>query len=355
MQKYISKKILITILVLSCFTMMFMPGRIEGKELFDNAFPKIVGYVTYDLDPAVKLKQLTSVIWEGVTPKSSDNMTLKRIDDGHISDCVAVINSCHAAGIPCVLSVYAPWDQPAYNNAFMSVNSKRHLINNIVNLIRQYGFDGVDMDWECDNDPGLSANTYAQFYADLYTQIHWMGKTIGITENYGKVTLPTYAQNYLDTISLMDYDIGPSQTWYGTMSDVQTDMNSWVKAGFSKSKLILGINFAARYQTGDGWFSWEYVVDTYNPSPSSTTADNLCFNGINLTIKKAKWVIDNRFGGVFCYEVNLDKMNDDRSLLRNIYLTYLRSDERFGNSPPHCPWNFHDLLNFRPFRLLGLK
>jgi chitinase len=354
MQKYISKKILVAVLILFCIPVLFTPGKIEGQGIQPVNPPKITGYVTYNLDPAVKLNQLTSVIWEVVTPKAPNNMTLKRLDNGPISACAAVISACHAAGIPCLLSVYAPWDQPTYNNVFSNTKNKAQLITNIVNLIKQYRFDGVDMNWECDNDSGLKAAVYAQFYADLYAQLHPLGKTIGITENYGKVTLPASAQTYLDTISLIDYDCGTTQTWYGTMADVQTDMNRWVLAGFSKSKLVLGISFAARYQAGGGWFSWEYVVDTYNPPSSATTAGNLCFNGIDLTVQKAKWVQGNGFGGVFCYQVNLDKMNDGRSLLENIYNTYTgpAAAARSAHSAQRSPWIDPELSNFRPLRIL---
>jgi chitinase len=355
MKNLIMKGILAVVLVLFFVPVLVMPGKIAGQGTTVNTSPsKIVGYVTYKLDPAVKLNQLSSVIWEGVTPKSAGNMTLTRLDNGPISDCVAVINACHTAGIPCVMEVYAPWNRPAYNNAFTNAKYKTQLINNIVNLVAQYGFDGIDMDWECDSDPGLNSTIYAQYYADLRVKLP-SPKTIGITTTYAKVVLPPSAQTYLDTISIIVYDCGTALTWYGTMSDVEAAMKLWIDTGFSNTKLLLGINFAARYQKGGGWFSWKYVVDTYNPPAPATTAGKLCFNGIDLTVKKAQWAMTN-IAGVFCYEVNLDKMNDNRSLLQNIYNTFNTvtgvTQTTSGHSSLRSSWNAPDLSDFRPLKIL---
>jgi len=281
---------------------------------------RIVGYLGYDLASGVALDQLTSGVWEVVQPTDPSDMTLVRVDGGDMGESAATLTACQAAGIPCMFSLYTPWDEPAFNEVFTTPALSQELIDNIVTLMDTWGFDGVDLDWESDVQSNLDVTAFSQFVAELRTALP-AGKIIGTASAPNKVTFDPSAAQDFDYIGVMTYDVAPAATWYGTMDDVQSSMDLWADAGFPKDKLVLGISFAARYATGGGWFSYASVVDQYDPAPGDNAAGDLVFNGIDLVTEKAQWIEDNGFGGAFVYTVNLDKLNDPRSLLQHIYDT----------------------------------
>ena len=257
-------------------------------------------------------------------PASPTDMTLVRADGGPLGAATATVSACRAAGIPCLLSLYAPWDVRAYNDVFLSATLERDLTDNIVALIETYGFDGVDFDWECDVQSNLDVAAYSQYFIDLDGVLRPMGKIMGMAAAPSKVVLTPEAANLFEYVGVMAYDVGSPAQWYGSYSAVQGYLDTWAAAGIARSKLVLGINFAARNCTGGGWYSYNWIVDTYDPAPDLNQVSGYCYNGIDLVTAKASYVADNGFGGVFVYTVNLDKQGDPRSLLRHINDTFGR-------------------------------
>jgi hypothetical protein len=286
---------------------------------------KTIGYLGYNYDSRIKLNQLTGGIWEVLRPTSPSNLTLVCADGGSINRADAMIAALHAVGRPCEFSVFSQWGDPnyaTYNQIFTNTAYRQQLFDEIVRIFTlKPGFDRVNMDWESDNR-GVAAQDITNFYAALYAILQPMGKTISATENYGKVVMTTAAAQYLKFIGLMTYDVGAMPIWYGTLAEMQTDLNRWANAGFDRKKLLAGITFGARKwpnPPSNNWFSYASVVDQYNPPDSANQAGDYYYNGPDLVGQKAQWVKDNGFGGVFTYGTQLDKMNDPRSLLQHIY------------------------------------
>lgn len=159
----------------------------------------------------------------------------------------------------------------AFNDA-----TRTNFAESCVSFIKQYGFDGVDIDWEFPVSGGLPTNiqrpedkqNFTLLLRELRRQLNALGRADGV---HYLLTMaggsgPRYSENvelslvhpYLDYASIMSYDI--HGTW-----DQYTDFNAplyvnddpspqykwsvssgiylWYRAGFPLNKLNMGIPF----------------------------------------------------------------------------------------------------------------
>jgi spore germination protein YaaH len=285
-------------------------------------------YINFSRDARVPFPQLTCNVWEYYQPRSPSDMTLVDMNGNSISQ---VIADSHAAGIPCTCQVYVPWSNPAYNIIFADPSVGNALIDNVIDKIRTHGFDGVDMDLECDNRPGEPPEYTGQaqvdaFYANLYQRMQLafptVHKLITCAENFeGAPPMSAAAAQYFDWISVMVYDIPVP---YGTLADVQSAMRKYSDAGFPKNKLVAGIQFVA----------YPYSITAYrniilpaNPPPSANSWAGYQYSGAELNAAKTRWVLDNGYRGVFIYTIEADDFGI--SYARNLSLFWAIRDQ-FG-------------------------
>lgn len=110
------------------------------------------------------------------------------------------------------------FDQPIFSNMVSSSGTRATCIQNILDWLGEYGYDGVDFDWEypgASDRSGVPADTenYVSFLRELRAAITAAGKDYIVT-----FTAPTsywYLQNFdlpgmvesVDWINLMTYDL----------------------------------------------------------------------------------------------------------------------------------------------------
>jgi hypothetical protein len=249
--------------------------------------------------------------------KSVTDMTLVY---QHSGDVKAVVDAIHAAGKKVVFQLYAPWDSSGtYNEPLKDTTRRAQLIANINTLIIQYGFDGVNFDWESDDRSNITPEQLTTVYREL--RVPGSATIITATENYGKVVLNTDALNYLDWIGLMTYDVAPATTWYGTTADIESCVNMWKNAGFPASKLIPGINLAGRINGSDkSWISYYDIIAVRNPSPDLDEIDNIYYNGVTTVKAKLAKIKELGCGGAFLYTAGMDtNYSDSRSIVAAAY------------------------------------
>jgi hypothetical protein len=293
-------------------------------------------YIGTSISSGLPRNRATEAVWEVLLPTSTTNMTLVPNSASLTSSAPAFINAAHNLGMKASFSVFAPYGVNGYNAVFTNASLRQQLFQQIVGVFNDYDFDGVNLDWECDNDPNLRAADVTNFYAELYAILNPMGKTISATENYGKVVMTPEAANYLAWVGLMIYDVGESwATGYGTLAYFQNDLNRWANAGFPKSKLVGGMTCAPRDIDG-AWYGPGYagIISTYNPLPSANQAGGQYYGGFDLTKQKAQFVKDNGFKGIFPYYTQTDAFSDYRSLL-------LAISQVFGDVTPPTEYSLN--------------
>jgi len=169
------------------------------------------------------------------------------------------------------------WDWSGkFSNVAFTDESRTVFADSCVQFILQYGFDGVDIDWEYPVNGGLSTNVrragdkqnFTLLMQKLREKLDAQGSIDGksylltysgaANASYLNNTEPTLLAKYVDYANIMTYDIHGSWDSYtdfnaplynNTDSSPQykwsadSAVNAWVNAGFPIGKLVMGVPF----------------------------------------------------------------------------------------------------------------
>ncbi len=215
------------------------------------------------------------IIYSGFAlPTADGGITLSTSYKNSLNDYLV---KAHNAGVRVLLCIGQEGD--AYRANFSTIANDNALtatfVSNIITLINQYGFDGVDIDWE------YPATAEKDKYTYLMQQIHTAVKANNINHlvtsaipagpwSYSRFDLANSIQ-YLDYINLMSYDL-QCQTTNGTGGvpvarhhsalyssnnsnysytgcSIDESVNLFKNQGVPYNKIIIGAAFYARYST----------------------------------------------------------------------------------------------------------
>ena len=173
--------------------------------------------------------------------------------------------------IKVVLSI-GGWGAGGFSNACMTAEGRELLAQTLVDISNDYGFDGIDLDWEypCSDMAGIDASPHDKVNYTLWVQL--------LREKLGAGKLLTMAaggsqfccdsleieklMKEMDFINLMTYDMCPwDRVGHHTAlfpSDAGSPSSDKVvamyeKAGVPRDRLVLGCGFYGRmYKDVDG-------------------------------------------------------------------------------------------------------
>ena len=177
-------------------------------------------------------------------------------------------------GVRVVLSVQGYGDNSLnFSNAAKNEENRKIFIQNIVNVVEKYNFDGIDLDWEY---PGWftpeikdsEAEEYTALCKELYEALKAINPELlltaalpGGTEGYKRYDLAECSK-YLDYIHLMTYDLEASSKIYhhtalysnvgkatATQASVHDSVELFKFSGVPASKIVIGIAFYGKYVT----------------------------------------------------------------------------------------------------------
>ena len=259
-------------------------------------------------------------------------------------------------------------DSGKFSDAALTDASRTVFANSVVAFIKQYGFNGVDIDWEYPVSGGLSTNikrssdkqNFTLLLQKLREKLDAQGAidgqkyllTIagGAGSTYAANTELSKIASYVDYATIMTYDI--HGTW-----DSYTDLNAplytptdtspqyklsadqsvkaWTSVGFPASKIVLGVPFYGYIYNnvtggGNGLYkpfsggssiSYDKILSSYLMNSSyikyfqSVALVPWLFNGSTFisyddetsVAYKAKYVITNNLAGVGIWELSQNK------------------------------------------------
>ena len=260
---------------------------------------------------SVQYQYLTHINYAFALPNS--NGTLKPIEN--TAKLSSLASTAHSRGVKVLLSI-GGWnngDDSAFETFAASSTGRTTFVNSCVNVLNQYGLDGIDVDWEYP-DPGTSATNYQNLMTQLCSAMHSRGKlcsaaVVAQGTTGGGVTSTAF--NAMDYIMIMAYDANNGD--HSSYSYAQTSLSYWRNRGVPASKAVLGVPFYAR----PSWAAYSALL----AAGCSSTA-NSCFyqgatnwyNGTTLIGQKRQLALSNG-GGIMTWELSQD-VNDTRSLLR---------------------------------------
>ncbi|KAJ4269737.1 Chitinase 4 [Fusarium torreyae] len=239
-----------------------------------------------------------------------------------------------------------------------------------VTLMKDWGFDGVDIDWEYPTDDAEATNfdlllqavrdeldLYASQYAPDYHFLLSIAAPAG-AEKYEKLHLANVGE-IVDNINLMAYDYAGSWDdisghnanlfkYPGSANDFNTDgaVKAYIEAGVPSEKIVLGMPLYGRSFEGNsgigksysdvGQGSWERGVWDYKalPKPGAElmydsyaeafysyddkTEELISYDTPDIVRKKVEYIHKHNLGGSMFWEASADKGGDE-SLIGTSY------------------------------------
>ncbi|MFG1608470.1 glycosyl hydrolase family 18 protein [Actinoplanes sp. NPDC049265] len=268
--------------------------------------PSWAGSVT-----AIQYTKLTHINYAFALPNS--NGTLQPIDN--TSKLSQLVSLGHQNNVKVSLAIggWNDGNDSAFESLAGNSGARTTFVNTVMNTVRQYGLDGVDIDWEYP-DPGTSANNYAALMQQLGTALHNEGKllTSAVVSEGGTANgVPTSVFGIVDWLNIMAYDGGSPHANYDWSI---ASANFWKGRGLPKAKTVLGVPFYSR----PGYLTYAQLVaqDPANANRDCTPAGE-CYNGLPTIRRKTQWAVANA-GGIMNWELSQDATGAN-SLVSAIY------------------------------------
>lgn len=244
----------------------------------------------------------------------------------------SIINQAHANGVKVLLAV-GGWE---YNgqileNVFVQATNTdakiQSLTNAIVNMVNQYGFDGVDMDWEHPRTGMPSQTQYEKLMLSLRNALKPQGKLLtaavlsGVSPDgiiYWDSAAHTDAVlNAVDWINVMAYDGGDGERHSSYQFAVNCGLYWKDTRNMPREKVVLGVPFYGR----PSWASYDEILqanpNAYNTDVSMINGMQAHYNGIPTIKAKTTWAKEN-LGGIMMWEISQDTLDRSKSLLSAI-------------------------------------
>ncbi|KAF2824330.1 glycoside hydrolase [Ophiobolus disseminans] len=157
--------------------------------------------------------------------------------------------------------------QPLFGDIARSVGKRREFANNVLKFLNQYGYDGIDLDWEYPGAPdrgGKDDDTknYVELLKQLRATFNASGRKLGITftapSSYWYLRwfdLPGMLK-YCDWINVMTYDlhgtwdsnnpIGNIVQGHTNLTEIGTALELFWRVNIPPEKVFMGFGFYGR-------------------------------------------------------------------------------------------------------------
>lgn len=177
-----------------------------------------------------------------------------------------LVMTAHARGLKVLPNIFADWSEDgkaAVDSVLKNPAPRQNLINNLVDMLKKTGADGVVVDFEYFSDDSGPALT--QFMKELYTTLHAQNKIL-IQAVPARISATDWNQEfnykdlsqYVDYLNIMTYDFSTSQP--GPIAPLGWDKKVLEFTKSQKvdmSKVLLGMPYYGRdwKQTGENTYS----------------------------------------------------------------------------------------------------
>ena len=271
--------------------------------------PSWAGSVT-----SIQYSKLTHINYSFALPNA--NGTLQPIEN--TSKLSQLVSLGHQNNVRVSLAIggWNDGNDSAFESLAGNSGARTTFVNSVMNTVRQYNLDGVDIDWEYP-DPGTSGNNYTALMQQLSTALHNEGKllTAAVVSEGGTANgVQPAVFNVVDWLNIMAYDGGSPHANYDWAINAA---NFWKNRGLPKAKTVLGVPFYSR----PGYYTYAQLVamDPANANRDCATAGGAqqCYNGLPTIRRKTQWAMANA-GGIMNWELSQDA-GGANSLVSAIY------------------------------------
>ncbi len=210
-------------------------------------------------------------------------------------------------------------DDSRFHRLAASKEERNYFVTNVMEMVRRYNLDGVDMDWEYPDIENRSAEDNVLLMKQLGDSLHRINKKLtAAVVHYGNQGDGTKKEIFdiVDWLNLMTYDDDKGQFIpHSPYSLVEKSYDYWVnQRGLPPEKAVIGLPF---YGKPRGKLTRYNELVNAGADPYGDTYDSVYYNGINTIKMKTQFAQKRKMAGVMIWEISQDT-NDDRSLLKAI-------------------------------------
>ena len=243
-----------------------------------------------------------------------------------------LIAQAHANNVKVLLAV-GGWEYngtPLENTFVQATNTDAKIqkfANAIMDMVREYGFDGVDMDWEHPRHGEPSQYQYEKLMLTLSNMCKSENKLLtsavlsGVSPDgiiYWDSAAHTDAVlNAVDWINVMAYDGGDGERHSSYYFAVNCGLYWRDTRDMPPEKVVLGVPFYGR----PSWASYDQILqanpEAYKTDTSMINGMLAHYNGIPTIKAKTSWAKQN-VGGIMIWELSQDTSDRSKSLLSAI-------------------------------------
>ena len=256
--------------------------------------------------------------------------------DGHVlpleqpDHARAVIEKAHAHGAKVCISLggWSYQDIPleaTFREATNTPEKIARLTEEIIALAEDYGFDGIDVDWEYPRVDDGSKQQYEAFISLLHSKLKPKGMLLtaailaGVDSNNVPISSATDAQDFpsfdkLDWVNLMTYDCDGQK--HSTYEFAKNSIEYWVKhRRFAPEKMTLGVPFYGKPIPTEYTTLLEADPDAPNKDMVVLNGEEIWYNGRDTLKKKVALAREYGLSGVMLWEISHDSTDPSKSLL----------------------------------------
>lgn len=213
------------------------------------------------------------------------------------------------------------WNEQMYDlvdrntAAFESGN----LENAIKDVMDKYDFDGVVFDYEFP----LRKKDWKSFDKFILSLDSVFGDEykIGMSMVGWNLKQSKEAMDATDFFEVMSYDLWDDDGNHATTQILKDDLETFVKKGYDKAKLDMGVPFYARPTTKEAyWYDYKSYYDKLDSNGLFTDEElglTFSFNTYDVIKEKTEFALDNGCGGMMIWHYSCDvPANNELSLFK---------------------------------------
>lgn len=301
--------------IIACYLALFaaVPSLVTAQSRRVNDFA-IVGYL-----PDYRLAEidvnatryLTDLIYFSIEPNADGSLNTEKCGPEALKKLKTLRSSFKGR----LLIALGGWER---SSGFAPVATDAAKCNtfahNLVQFCKTNGFDGVDFDWE---HPKGEAEVKAYGELVAATKRAFKPQKLFISATLAQANHMNQAGfDAADRIQVMSYDHSGR---HSTFQQMQADVESFLKAGVTKSKLCPGLPFYGRsLKDWDQALTYADIIAKYKPQPQDDEAGDFYFNEIKTVQEKVRFCREKTLRGIMVWEI-AQNTRDASSLLRAIY------------------------------------
>ena len=227
---------------------------------------RVIGYATDAIVvETIPFKQLTHIDYAFLIP-NADGTFVPLYNAWKIHE---LVKQSHANGVKVLISVGGwGWDRQ-FEEMAASPEKRAVFVREVLKVVAEYGFDGVDIDWEYPA-PGQSAQNYLALMSEMRAALPGKLLTTAVIASGDETGLGIPAETFalLDFVNVMTYD-GPG---HATMEQFKKGLDYWLGRGVPPEKLVMGLPFYSRPDE----VPYRKLVQT---NQAAAQADTFAYNG----------------------------------------------------------------------------